>query len=503
MAGTGTFPRLPTLFGVSLPHAPERVPVRGLSRSVFAQHTRITMWKKIKAHPVWLLTALVLLALAGWLIYAKWIAKPPPPPLITTPVERGDIEDSVLASGTIQAARLVNVGSQASGQVKKLYVKLGDVVQPGQHIADIDATTQQNSLKDAQAALTSARAQRGAKQAALVKAQAEMARQSYMYERDAASKADFQAAQQALAAAQADLKAADAQIAQYAVRAQTAQANLGYTRISSPTAGTVVAIVTEEGQTVNANQTAPTIVKVAQLDTMTIQAQISEADVPRVRPGLPAYFTILGEPERRYPARLSSIEPGPTEMKTYDGTATTSNSSNAIYYNGLLDAPNPDGKLRIQMTAQVTIVLNEARNTLIIPSGALIAQRSARRGASAASGAVRGSSAAPAASAAFGSATVPASDASAAAPASAPQPGASAARDGTRNRDGGNGRWYTVRVAKGDKGQQTVEERRVRIGLNNRVQAQVLEGLSEGEQVVVGDASGDKASGRQRGVRMF
>lgn len=425
------------------------------------------MWKFLQSRPWWLLTGGLFLVLAGWGIYRLWFTKTPAPQLITAAVVRGDLEDAVLASGTIQASRLVNVGSQASGQVKKLYVKLGDVVQVGQKIADIDDTTQQNTLKDAQAALASARAQKTAKQATLAKAQAEFARQKYMHERDAASKADYQSAQQALTAAQADIRVADALINQYDVRARTAQANVGYTRITAPTAGTVVAIVADEGQTVNANQTAPTIVKVAQLDSMTIQAQISEADVPRVRPGLPAWFTILGEPDHQYSATLSRIEPGPIDMKTYDGTSPS--SSNAIYYNGLLDAPNPDGKLRIAMTAQVSIVLDQAKNALLIPSGALI-QHSGRRGAEAASG-------------------------------------ASAPRQGAPTDDSpGRGRLYTVRVAKSEKGNETVEERPVRIGLNNRVQAQVLEGLQEGEQIVIGDAAGAGAGGSTRripGIRMF
>ena len=220
----------------------------------------VSMWKFLQSRPWWLLAGSLLLILLGWSAYRLWFAKAPAPPLITATVERGDLEDAVLASGTIQASRLINVGSQASGQVKKLYVQVGDIVEVGQKIADIDDTTQQNNLKDAQAALTSARAQKVAKQATLVKAQAEYARQKYMHERDAASKADYQNAQQALTAAQADLKVADALINQYDVRAKTAQANVGYTRIVSPTAGTVVAIVADEGQTVNANQTAPTIV---------------------------------------------------------------------------------------------------------------------------------------------------------------------------------------------------------------------------------------------------
>ena len=303
------------------------------------------MWKFLQSRPWWLLAGSLLLILLGWSAYRLWFAKAPAPPLITATVERGDLEDAVLASGTIQASRLINVGSQASGQVKKLYVQVGDIVEVGQKIADIDDTTQQNNLKDAQAALTSARAQKVAKQATLVKAQAEYARQKYMHERDAASKADYQNAQQALTAAQADLKVADALINQYDVRAKTAQANVGYTRIVSPTAGTVVAIVADEGQTVNANQTAPTIVKVAQLDNMTIQAQISEADVPRVHPGMPAYFTILGEPDHKYPAMLSKIEPGPIDMKTYDGTANSSTAATAIHHNGLPNAPNPNRTL--------------------------------------------------------------------------------------------------------------------------------------------------------------
>ncbi|MDO4795371.1 MAG: efflux RND transporter periplasmic adaptor subunit [Brachymonas sp.] len=454
----------------------------------------------IRTRKWWLLAGGLLFLLLGWLAYKSWFAKAPVPPLITAEVTRADLEDAVLATGTIQASKLINVGSQASGQVKKLYVQLGDVVEVGQPIADIDDTRQQNDLKDAQAALASARAQKAARQAALSKAQAEYARQKYMFDRDAASRADWQSAQQALAAAQADLKVADAQIQQHAVRAQTAQANVGYTRITSPTAGTVVAIVTDEGQTVNANQTAPTIVKVAQLENMTIQAQISEADVPRVRPGMNAYFTILGEPDQKYPARLSRVEPGPVDMKTYDGTAN-SNTNKAIYYNGLLDVPNPEGKLRIEMTAQVSIVLAQARNALVIPSGALIQGSGGKRAG--ASGTGKGQPLADGASAAQAAPSAESRASPARAAGSAP---AAANASGAADRPAepaGRGRLYTVRVATGEKGQEVVQERQVRIGLNNRVQAEVLEGLQEGERVVVGDAAGDKASARLRGPRVI
>ena len=393
------------------------------------------MWKTLKHHPGWLLTAAVLLALFSWLAWRQWFAAPPAPKLITAAVTRGDMEDSVLATGALQAARLTNVGAQVGGQIKKLYVQVGDQVAKGQPIADIDDITQRNALRAAQDAVTNARAQKAARQSTLVLARQNHERQKYMFERDAASQADYQSARQALDAALADMQAIDAQIAQLTVQVNNAQADLGYTRIVAPSAGTVVSIVTQEGQTVNVMQAAPTIVKLADLDTMRIEAQISEADVARVKPGMPAYFTTLGDPDTRHEATLRRVEPGPINMKTYDGSNTDSAASTAVYYNGLLEVPNPNHALRIQMTAQVTLVLAQAKGVLMVPVGAL----------------------------------------------------------GARAADGS----YTVRVVVGDKDRPSVSPRQVRIGLNNRVHAEVTDGLKEGEQVVVSEGSAEaSAAGR-------
>ena len=468
------------------------------------------MWKKIKSHPWWLALGSVFIALALFAGWQLWGKAPATPAVITAEVVRGNIEDSVLAAGTIQAAKLINVGAQVSGQVKKLHVKLGDVVEPGQPIAEIDAATQQNNLKDAQAALGSAQAQKSAKQSALALAQNNFERQKYMFEHEASSKADYQSAQHALAAAKAELAAAEAAIAQHTVRVQTAQTNLGYTRITAPMAGTVVAIVTDEGQTVNANQTAPTIIKLAQLDAMTIQAQISEADVPRVQAGMEAWFTILGEPERRHQASLRSIEPGPIDINSYDGRATSNNSNTAVYYNGVLDVPNADGKLRIQMTAQVNIVLRQANNVLLIPAGALgkrvkgeNAPDSKNQADKPSANTASGAQAASPASSSSSSSSANSTNSPSAAPAG------KGSKSGKGNREGGAGAaqdgkpaFYTVRVATGEKGEQKIEERKVKIGLNNRVQAEVLEGLKEGDKVVVGTAAAG-AEGQQRRVRVM
>jgi macrolide-specific efflux system membrane fusion protein len=275
----------------------------------------------------------------------------------------------VLATGTLQAFKQVSVGAQASGQIKSLSVKLGDSIQKGQLIAEIDAMKQQNDLRNTQAALLSAEALLGSRQASLKQAELSFRRETELLAADASSRQTFEQAEATLGTSRADVKTSEAQIAQARIAADTAQVNLSYTRILAPMDGVVVAMVAQQGQTVNANQIAPIIIKLALLDTITVKAQISEADVVRVKPGQKVYFTILGAPDKRYYTRLRSVEPAPDSIVT--DTATTVNTATAIYYNGLLDVPNPDGLLRISMTAQVYVVLNEAKGVMLIPSAAI------------------------------------------------------------------------------------------------------------------------------------
>lgn len=216
------------------------------------------------------------------------------PAYITSPVVKADIEQNVLADGSIKALKQVNVGAQVSGQIKALHVELGDKVTKGQALAEIDDLPQKNDLQNAQAGLKSAQAQRQAKQATLRNNQLAFERQRKILARGVGIQADYDSAKAQLDATKAEIESLDAQIVQANIAVDTAQLNLGYTKITSPIDGVVVAIPVEEGQTVNAVQSAPTILKVAQLDTMTIEAQISEADVPKVSVGMPVYFTILG-----------------------------------------------------------------------------------------------------------------------------------------------------------------------------------------------------------------
>jgi membrane fusion protein, macrolide-specific efflux system len=339
------------------------------------------------------------------------------------------IEDTVLASGTIEPSHLVSVGAQASGRIVALHVTLGDHVAKGALVAEIDPSTQKNARENAQAVLDQERAQRASRVAALKQAELAFKRAQTTVAQEATSQADYETAEAIYNGLKADLAALDAQIRQAVIAVDTARVNLSYTRVSAPIDGTVIAIVTPEGQTVNAVQTAPTIVKLADLSTMTVKAQISEADVTRVHVGQKVYFTILGSPDRRYEATLRAVEPAPESMATDTsatpggGAAAGGTVSSAVYYDGLLDVANPDLALRPAMTAEVHIVLAEAGGALVIPASAL----------------------------------------------------------GEPQADGR--RW--VRVVNTDG---RVETRGVLVGINNRVEAQVRSGISAGERVIVSDA---------------
>ena len=420
-----------------------------------------------KIKPAKLLIAIICtlaIALTAWYFFKP---KEQQPQYITAEVTRGDLENSVLATGVLEATKMVSVGAQVSGQVKKMYVQLGDQVKQGQLIAQIDSVRQQNELKTAEANIKNQQAQLAVKQANLAKVEAEYQRQQAMYAQDATSRAELESALASYKTAQADIVAINAQIEQSRLTLATTKEDLGYTQIVAPMDGTIVAIVTEEGQTVNANQSAPTIVKLAKLDDMTIKAEISEADVMKVEKGQRVYFTTLGDSETKHYATLRQVEPAPSSINNETSNSSTSSSSTAVYYNALFDVPNADGKLRIDMTAQVYIILDEAQNVLTVPSAAIQSSNRPRK-------------------------------ASSNTEASAPE-ASNANRDATKRPNRlelsaeekallkqGKASMAMVRVVQADG---SAQPQPVLIGLNNRVTAQVLKGLKQGEKVVIADGS--------------
>lgn len=360
-----------------------------------------------------------LIVVAGVLLYA--ISAPAKPPqYISAEVSRSDIEDAVLATGTLEGIRQVDVGAQVSGQLMSLKVGLGDKVKKGQWLAQIDPLVLSNTLRQAEVDEEQLQAERRSIQAQAKQAKRLYERYRQLQESQAVSLQDFDKAESDYEVLEANLQSLDAKIKSAQVQIDTAKVNLGYARIVAPIDGNVVGIVTQEGQTVIAQQLVPVLLKLADLDTMTIKAQVSEADVIHISPGQTVYFTILGD-DKRYYATLRGMEPAPQDyLETENSTSTRQNA--AVFYNALFDVPNPEQRLRIGMTAQVRIVLDTAKDVLTVPVAAL----------------------------------------------------------GASNGDG----THSVRVLDANGFAQT---RQVTIGINNKVQVEIRDGLEEGERVVIAD----------------
>ncbi|EKT4523566.1 efflux RND transporter periplasmic adaptor subunit [Pseudomonas putida] len=350
-------------------------------------------------------------------------------PVSTVAVTRADIESSVTALGTLQPRRYVDVGAQASGQIRKLHVEVGDAVRQGQLLVEIDPSTQQARLDAGRYSIDNLKAQ-----LAEQRAQYQLAGQQYKRQRDLAAAGatraeDLQTAQAQLKVTQARIDRYQAQIRQAQASLRSAEAELGYTRIYAPMAGTVVAVDAREGQTLNAQQQTPLILRIAKLSPMTVWAQVSEADIGKVQPGMTAYFTTLAGGKRRWTStvrQILPIPPKPLDQASQGGGSPASagagtTGSKVVQYTVLLDVDNPDGALMAEMTTQVFFVAGQARQVLTAPLAAL---------------------------------------------------------------DDTDGDGLRLAQVLGSDGK--VEQRQVRTGLSDRLRVQILDGLREGEHLVIG-----------------
>ena len=263
------------------------------------------------------------------------------------------------SAGTLQPSNTVPVGAQVSGQLNKLHVKVGDQVEAGQMLGEIDARVQRNKVDSSRASIASAEAQIAARREALVLAEANWERQQRLWTEQATSKQEYDSARNNLASALASLTQQEQSIIQSKATLATDETLLEYTQIFAPISGTVVSIAMKEGTTLNATQQSPTIMQIANLSTMTVETQISEADIGKLYPGMAVYFTTLGSGGRRWYSTLRQILPTPTA------------TNNVVTYTGLFDIDNSDGALLSGMTTQVYFVTSAARNVLTVPVGAL------------------------------------------------------------------------------------------------------------------------------------
>ncbi|WLQ12078.1 efflux RND transporter periplasmic adaptor subunit [Hahella aquimaris] len=324
------------------------------------------MAKKTRRPAVVGVVIFVVLAAVGWNALS-WF-EPEPVEYVTAPVEKRDIEQTVLATGVLEGSKQVAVGAQVTGQLKSMNVSVGDRVVKGQLLAEIDPVLQRNELNRAMAELKNAKASRRGREAMLRFYELEFKRQREMNAQAAASVSELENARAQLESAKAEIEALEAQISQAEIQVETAKANLGFTKIVAPMDGVVIATKFEQGQTLVSTQEAPTLLILANLDTMTVKAQISEADVTKVKSGQEANFTVLGDPDRQYNGVLRTIKLAPDNISD---NGSVSNSTSAVYYSGVLEAANPDHSLRVAMTAQVSIIINRQPQTLSIPISAL------------------------------------------------------------------------------------------------------------------------------------
>ena len=318
----------------------------------------------------WIILLLVLVA-AAW---AAWLFFKPKNEVkyLTEPVTRGDISQTVSATGEISPSNLVTVGAQASGQIKKLYVTLGQQIKKGDLVAEINSTTQTNVLNTEKSKLETYQAKLVSAQIALNTAEKKYKREAALWKEEATSKRKTSKARKTRwPPPKPRWPNSKPRSIRPKISINTAESDLGYTRITAPMDGTVVAVPVEEGQTVNAAQSTPTIIQLANLQTMLNKMQIAEGDITKVKAGQDISFTILSEPDNPIKAKLESVDPGLTTMSLGSYTSSTDTTSSAIYYYARALVPNEDGKLSIGMTTQNTIEISGVKNVLTVPTMAV------------------------------------------------------------------------------------------------------------------------------------
>ncbi len=490
---------------------------------------------------LWILLLLLLAALAGggWYGWKTWSDKGKASErVVTVPVQRGDLEDAVTATGTLQPRDFVDVGTQVSGQLKVLHVAIGSAVKAGDLLAEIDPTVYQARVDADQAQLRNQQALLADKQSQMALAQLQQARQRGLMSENATTAEVLQSAEASVRSFSAQIDAIRAQMQQTESSLRGNEANLGYTKIYAPMPGTVASLPAKQGQTLNANQQAPTILRVADLSVMTVQAQVSEADVPKLSVGMEVYFTTLGGEGRRWYGKLRQINPTPTVV------------NNVVLYDALFDVPNATRDLMTQMTAQVFFIAASAKDALFVPITALrpVPGAGGRRGGGKGDSAKDGAGKTEVAKGAGGPQAMVEGAAKGGEGKATPEgrfkgaegkigeskgagerrgegrpegrprgegkggEGGGAKKGGGEGKGGSQGRGGApgpgidpraqfasgraiVRVAKEDG---TFEEREVKIGMMNRVSAQILEGLELGERVQL-TTRGAGPGGAQKG----
>ncbi|HET8706439.1 MAG TPA: efflux RND transporter periplasmic adaptor subunit [Pseudomonadales bacterium] len=277
----------------------------------------------------------------------------------TVSISRGTIEEVVTAQGKMEAKNYVDVGAQISGQIKKLYFEIGDNVKAGQLVAELDPRIYAAKVNTDQAGVKSLEAQITEQNAQIEKARQQFERDSALIKSRAISREALEESEATYKVAVAHEAALKAQLDAQRSTLEGDLTNLSYTKIYAPMDGTVVSQNVREGQTLNAIQQAPVIMQIANLDIMSVRAQVAEADVMRLRPGMDVYFSTLGALDHKWHGKVRQILPTPEVV------------NDVVLYDALVDVDNSDRQLMMGMSTQMFFVLARAENVLRIPVSAL------------------------------------------------------------------------------------------------------------------------------------
>ncbi|EAJ3592584.1 efflux RND transporter periplasmic adaptor subunit [Campylobacter coli] len=292
---------------------------------------------------------------------------------LTQKVKKIDISQTIEAVGKVYAKDQVDVGAQVSGQIIKLYVDVGSHVKQGDLIAQIDKDKQQNDLDITKAQLESVKANLESKKVALEIASKQYQREQKLYAAKASSLENLEIQKNNYYSLKASVAELNAQVIQLEITLKNAKKDLDYTTITAPIDGVVINVAVDEGQTVNANQNTPTIVRIANLDEMEIKMEIAEADVNKIKIGTELEFSLLNDPQKTYRASIASIDPADTEVSDSSSSysSSSSSSSNAIYYYAKFYVQNKDNFLRIGMSIQNEIVIASVKDVIAVPTYAI------------------------------------------------------------------------------------------------------------------------------------
>ncbi|MBZ5763772.1 efflux RND transporter periplasmic adaptor subunit [Rhizobium sp. VS19-DR104.2] len=300
-----------------------------------------------------------------------------PEGVLSQQISRGAVREIVLATGKILPRAYVDVGAQASGTLKKVHFEVGDPVNAGDLLAEIDPAVQAAKVDADRAQLTELQADLVAQQAEATYAAAQLQRNIRLAPTSSISQAAYDLAVRDAKTTASKAESIGAQIAQMQSAMKSDEALLGYTKIYAPMAGTIVSIDAREGQTLNAAYSTPMVMRIADLHTMTVWAQVSEADVPQLRVGMDLSFTTLGYGERRWVGKLRQILPAPQKPDQQSGQGAIGGGAQAasntvVLYTALFDIDNTSGDLRSEMTAQVSFITASVESAIVAPMSALM-----------------------------------------------------------------------------------------------------------------------------------